>query len=138
MGELLGKWYGHLLKSHQYDQEFDGIVPVPLHPKRLKKRGYNQSTCFARGLSEALEIPVIEDTLMRIKSTTSQTKKNKLERWFNVKDVFVVKYPERIKHKRILLVDDVLTTGSTLEACLDVLNQHQCKELSIATIAVAG
>lgn len=137
VGEILGHWYGHILKEHQFDQEFDGIVPVPLHPDKLKKRGYNQSACFAKGLSESLEIPVCENALARSKVTESQTRKGKLERWYNVKDVFVVPEPALVTDCRLLLVDDVLTTGSTLESCLDILHRHQSRELSIATIAVA-
>ena len=75
IGRLLGRWYGDVLKGKQFDQEFDGIIPVPLHPKRLKQRGYNQSACFAQGLAEVMDIPVWEEVLLRTKATETQTKK---------------------------------------------------------------
>ena len=126
VGELLGRWYGESIKKSQNEKKGRSLIALSyqyqvLHPKRLKKRGYNQSSCFAQGLSDIMQIPVQEKVLVRVKATESQTRKGKLERWNNVKHVFAIENKDLIFQKRILLVDDVLTTGSTLEACLDIL-----------------
>jgi ComF family protein len=134
---MMGKRYGLDLREANYKNEFDVIVPVPLHITRLRKRGYNQSEKFAIGLSEAMEIPYVADGLIRVLKTDTQTKKTKLNRWENVSDVFKIGRPEDIIGKRILLVDDVITTGATLEACAKVLLDHHAMEVSIACIAAA-
>jgi ComF family protein len=134
IGVKLGKLYGRELKENLIDQ-FDLIVPVPLHNSRKRKRGYNQSAKFAEGLSQSLDVPWDESISMRTTSTATQTKKNKVERWENVKDVFAV-HDDRVRDKRILLVDDVITTGATIEACGRHLTDHGCI-LSIACIAEA-
>ncbi len=135
MGIKLGKQYGKDLKENGINQ-FDLIVPVPLHESRRRKRGYNQSSKFAEGLSESLGVSWDESISLRTTSTTTQTKKTKAERWNNVKDVFAIQNSESIRNKRVLLVDDVITTGATIEACgLHLLSQG-CS-LSIACIAEA-
>jgi len=133
----LGRMYGHVLLGHNYKDEFDIIIPVPLHKLRKRKRGYNQSEEFGRGLSEVLEIPCIEGAIERHLKTETQTKKTKLKRWNNVNEVFKTIQPEKIVNKRILLVDDVITTGATVEACAKVLLESHCKDISIACIAAA-
>ncbi len=115
----------------------DGIVPVPLHPAKERMRGYNQSAVFAQGLSEILGIPVLGKSLLRKKMTDTQTKKKRMERFQNVGDVFVAERPEPLKGKRLLLVDDVLTTGATLEMCGLALLEVPGTRLSLATIAIA-
>ncbi|MBK0403592.1 ComF family protein [Adhaeribacter sp. BT258] len=137
IGELLGKWYGSELQKSGYQERFDLILPVPLYHRKLKKRGYNQSDRFAKGLSETLEIPWSDKVIKRNIESTTQTKKSRFARWKNVDKVFSVSKPEEIQQKRILLVDDVLTTGATLEACGQELLQNGCKSLSVATIAAA-
>ncbi|MFD2246740.1 ComF family protein [Pontibacter ruber] len=137
LGEHLGFRYGSLLSDHHYTSQFDLILPVPLHRNKLRRRGYNQSDSFAKGLAEAMELEWSSKTLVRLVDTTSQTSKNRLARWQNVEQVFQVKFPERVKGKRILLVDDVLTTGATLEACATVLLAQGCSEVSVVTIAAA-
>lgn len=137
LGEHLGKRYGALLYDHGYAAHFDLVVPVPLHRLKLRRRGYNQSEGFAKGLAEALQVPWSSKVLERAVDTDSQTKKSRLDRWQNVEQVFVVKQAEEVKGKRILLVDDVLTTGATLEACAHALLQHGCSEVSVTTIAAA-
>jgi ComF family protein len=137
LGVSLGKMYGEKLLSSGYQAAWDMIVPVPLHSSRQRKRGYNQSSKFAEGLSEKLHIPVVEDALVRRVKTETQTKKSKLNRWENVKLVFELKslvFPPR---SRVLLVDDVVTTGATLEACTNVLLTEGCESVSIACIAEA-
>jgi ComF family protein len=135
VGVLLGKVYGQRLK--ETGCRFDLIVPVPLHPSRLRKRGYNQSGKFAEGLSEGLGIPYSEKVLGRTVKTVTQTNKTKLKRWENVSEVFRIMDGQLITRKHILLVDDVITTGATIEACGKVLTENGCCSISIASIAVA-
>jgi ComF family protein len=135
IGVQLGRVYGADLVLDEYKDQFDIIVPVPLHPSKRRKRGYNQSEEFGKGLSEVLEIPCTEKFLKSVKATTTQTKKSKLNRWENVSEVFEVEQKEELKGKRILLVDDVVTTGATLEACGQKLLEAGCGDVSIACIA---
>jgi len=137
VGVRLGKLYGKDLIEAGFVSRFDLIIPVPLHTSRKRRRGYNQSEKFAEGLSHMLQLPCDESIVKRTVKTTTQTRKTKIERWENVKDVFQVKQPEKIIGKRILLVDDVITTGATLEACGQQLLNSGCTELSIACIAEA-
>ena len=113
IGIALGKVFGKTLSDSGFDQSFELIVPVPLHRSRLLKRGYNQSSKFAEGLSSSLKIPWDESISIRRDKTTTQTKKTRMQRWENVKDVFTVSQNTTISGKRILLVDDVITTGAT-------------------------
>lgn len=137
IGERLGKAYGRELAESQLIGEIDLIVPVPLHRTRLRKRGYNQSAWFAKGLSEALQVPWDETISIRTKATTTQTRKSRSERWENVRHVFAVSTRTSVERKRILLVDDVITTGATLEACGQHLLECGCASISVACIAEA-
>jgi ComF family protein len=113
------------------------IIPVPLHPAKEKKRGYNQSECFARGLSKSLNIP-LNTNLKRKIFTDTQTKKSRFVRYENMQDVFVVDDCKPLENAHVLLVDDVITTGATLEACALELLKVNGIQLSIATIAFAN
>jgi ComF family protein len=135
LGQLLGKVYGAELLECGYGKEFDLVIPVPLHASKKKKRGYNQSEEFGVGLAESWSISCNDTYLKRLYMTETQTKKTRLRRWENVKEVFSLESPEPIKDRRILLVDDVVTTGATLEAAGRALLDGGCKELSIACIA---
>jgi ComF family protein len=135
VGVKLGKLYGKELKESDVS-DFDLIVPVPLHDARRRKRGYNQSAKFAEGLSQSLGVSWDESISMRTSSTATQTRKSRDERWKNVKDVFAIRHSDHIEGKRVLLVDDVITTGATLEACGQQLINYGCT-LSIACIAEA-
>lgn len=144
IGEMMGKWYGQVLVDAalaQLDgkkaQVFDIILPIPLHKAKLRNRGYNQSDCFAKGLSAITQIPWNAQALRRNKATKTQTKKGRLDRWKNVDNIFEVIKPNLVKGKHILLVDDVVTTGATLEACAHSLLKAKAAKISIATIAVA-
>jgi ComF family protein len=137
VGIRLGKIYGKELVDDGFANKFDLIIPVPLHESRRRKRGYNQSACFAEGLSSSLNIPWDESISTRKVSTSTQTKKSRVERWDNVKDVFNIRQTEKINGARILLVDDVITTGATLEACGKHLIEAGCSQLSMACLAEA-
>lgn len=137
LGEHLGHRYGSVLQEHQYHEQFDLIVPVPLHKQKLRKRGYNQSLHFALGLATAMDVPTKADILIRTINTSTQTRKDRLNRWQNVEQVFEVKKPETIVGKHVLIVDDVLTTGATLEACAVALLDAGAAEVSVVTIAAA-
>lgn len=135
LGEMLGRVYGKDLVEANYKKSFDLIIPVPLHISRRRIRGYNQSEEFGKGLSQMLEIPCDDSYMMRRAKTETQTLKSKLSRWENVSTIFHVIDPLPIEEKRVLLVDDVVTTGATLEACGQALLHAGCRELSIACIA---
>jgi len=135
VGVLLGKWYGADLKKSNSFSACDYIVPVPLHKKRLRKRGYNQSEHFARGLSEELNIPVLTNVLHKKHFTETQTYKSREERWQNTIDSFEVKNKDLIKNSVILLVDDVITTGATTEACILQLQNSSNASVYVASIA---
>jgi len=134
LGIELGKLYGFRLIESLIEIDWDEIVPVPLHPLKLDRRGYNQSERFAIGLSIALNIPVCHE-LKRIKYTETQTRKSRLQRWENVKEVFSLVENHTLKDKRVLLVDDVMTTGATLSACANVLLGSEVKSVDLAVIA---
>jgi len=137
IGNLLGNIAGEQLAKNEIFNAVDYIIPVPLHKKRFRERGYNQSTRFAEGLANKLNAVVEEDNLVRVKSTETQTRKSRFARFENMQEVFVVINPEKLQGKHVLLVDDVITTGSTLEACGEQLLKIEGLKLSIATIAYA-
>lgn len=137
IGNLAGTIAGEQLVKNRIFTTVDYIIPVPLHKKRLRKRGYNQSTRFAEGLAAKLNAVVEENNLIRVKATETQTHKSRFARFENMQEVFVVTNPDRLINKHILLVDDVITTGSTLEACGAKLLEIEGLKLSIATIAYA-
>ncbi len=137
IGIFLGRKYGNKLKSLPVMKECDCIIPVPLHEKKKFERGYNQSEVFARGLAEEMRVPVGAHVLKRIEKGETQTKKARYQRWENVNELFVVNNPKLVKDKHVLLVDDVLTTGATLEACAVQLLNIPVKSIKIATIAFA-
>lgn len=137
LGYETGKRFGfELIKSEDYNC-IDVVVPVPLHPTKEKQRGYNQCDYIAQGVGEAMKKRVISDNLYRKKYTATQTRKNRYERWQNVEGIFGIRRPEEFERKHILLVDDVVTTGSTLEACAIQLLKLQETKVSIATLAFA-
>ena len=137
IGIYLGRQYGQYLKYSPFFQTAQLIVPVPLHIRKLMQRGYNQSEQIAIGLGESMKIPVDPDAICRRKETETQTKKSRFRRWQNVAEVFEVKDPGSLEMKHVLLVDDVMTTGATLESCIRVLSPIPGIRISVATIAVA-
>lgn len=135
IGVSLGKYYGRELKTAPLFSSVNLVIPVPLHPKKLKKRGYNQSETFAQGIADVMETESGNDILVRSYSSETQTRKSRFARWKNVEEIFKVIAPEKIKDKHVLLVDDVVTTGSTLEACANKILEVPGTKVSVATIA---
>ncbi len=138
IGAFLGEIYGQQLIKSEYYQSVDCILPIPLHPKKYKIRGYNQSECIAMGLSKSMNIPYYNNVLLRTEYTETQTKKSRFNRWENVKDVFVVDDAEPIKGKHVLVCDDVLTTGATMEAAIMKIKQVENVRVSVVTLACAN
>lgn len=137
LGIMLGNLYGDRMTSVNLGEAFEIIIPVALHSSRKRKRGYNQSAKFAEGLSEAMGIPFSDEIIERKVKTETQTRKTKLNRWQNVTEVFKVNNFDLVQNKNVLLVDDVVTTGATLEACGNCLLNAGCSSLSLACIAEA-
>jgi ComF family protein len=137
IGITLGKWYGGELKESELYKNVDLIIPVPLHKTKERRRGYNQSALFAEGLSEGMGIKHDILSLSRTYASETQTRKSRYNRWKNVETVFHLNNTKALIDKHVLLVDDVVTTGSTLEACSQALAKIPGIKISIATIAYA-
>lgn len=137
VGIKLGNLLGFQLFKNDLFNSVDYITSVPLHREKEIKRGYNQANLIGEGLSEILEIPFASSILRKTKFTDSQTKKNRIQRWENVKEIFQLEEENTIKGKHILLIDDVITTGSTLEACTAELIKADGVRVSIAAVAHA-
>ncbi len=135
VGIKLGSLYGRDLIQDKKFEDVSLILPVPLHPDKEKKRGYNQSELFAQGLAQSMNIPYATDLLVRNFASETQTKKSKYKRWENVNSIFEISDQEGVKDRHILLVDDVITTGATLEACAQHLLEVPGTKVSIAAIA---
>lgn len=135
IGVFFGNWLGQILKENQEFNTIDFIIPVPLHPNKLRKRGYNQATKFGEQLQYHLHIPFIEKKLVRISATKTQTFKDRFERFKNLDSKFLLQNPAFFNDKHVLLIDDVITTGATLEACAkEFIKSKNCK-ISILTMA---
>ena len=138
----LGKWIGSYLAkditaSSNFFHDVDYLIPVPLHPKKQKQRGFNQAEMIAKGISQITHIPLETKNLYRVKANSSQTKKGVYERWKNSAGIFNVKNKQLFTGKHVLLIDDVLTTGATLEACATCLLNSPNIKISLLTIAIA-
>lgn len=135
---FMGRQMGAILKDTRIAEAIDAIVPVPLHPRKERKRGYNQSELLGNGISEVLEIPVYSTLLKRISYTQTQTKLNAVQRWQNVKDVFRISIKNKCTDMHLLLVDDVVTSGATLEACARELSKLENVKVSMIALAAAS
>ena len=133
----MGRWYGAELKASGLYDDIDVIIPIPLHPIKLLKRGYNQSTYLAEGMARSMSISVDTRSTRRVRNNPSQARRGTRDRWENVDNLFSVRRPERLRGKHILIVDDVLTSGATLTALLSAITSTvpDCR-ISIATLAV--
>ena len=137
MGTMLGREMGKSLRDNIFN-EIDLIAPVPLHSQKLRKRGYNQSEWIARGVAEILDKPVDVQTLVRHFFTASQTRRKRFDRWENVDSGFGLTNPDTFAGRHILLIDDVITTGATLEACIHAVLSAPGTKVSVATLAFAS
>lgn len=135
IGPLLGRIYGISLHSSGFLDEIDLIIAVPLHPSKIRQRGYNQSDLISSGMSDATGIPVGTGIIIRKSATKTQTRKSRYDRWTNVQDMFSVTDPGRLKERHVLLVDDVITTGSTIEACASEILRVENARVSVAALA---
>lgn len=135
IGIFFGNWIGEILQQNKEMKEVDCIVPVPLHSKKLRQRGYNQVTQFGIQLCNYLQKEYVEDELIRISSTKTQTFKARFERFTNTDTKFLLKNPDRFNNKHILLIDDVITTGATLTACAQEFSKATNCKISIITMA---
>ena len=138
VGRFLGEMYGRQLIKSSYYQSVDLIIPIPLHAKKRRIRGYNQSEWIAMGLSQSMNIPYLTEVLLRSEFTETQTKKSRFNRWENVKGVFVIADAENLVGKHVLVCDDVLTTGATMEAAITQLLKIEGVRVSVATLACAN
>jgi len=135
IGLYFGRRMGEAFAGTDRYQEIDALVPLPLFFKREKKRGYNQAAMICEGIAEIMNLPVWNDVMVRRKNTETQTHKSRAERWENIEGKFELINAKKVEGKHVLLIDDVLTTGATLEACgLELLKAKGLK-LSIATLA---
>ena len=137
IGSIIGEWYAEDLSKMDFIQTVDEIIPVPLHPRKLKERGYNQVTTFGKALSSSLNLIYNDSLLNRNKYSKTQSKKNLLGRTEGIETVFDVTYTEQDHDKHFLLIDDVITTGSTLEACSRALLKMPGARISIVCMAMA-
>jgi len=138
IGVYLGKWLGAELAETASFANIDMVIPVPLHKKKLRARGFNQVEEFGKHIAAALNIPYADDILQKRSFSSTQTLKTRLARWGNIEESFILVNSEKIQNKHILLVDDLITTGATLEACADVILQTKNTKISIATMAFTG
>lgn len=134
LGIQLGRSMGHSLQQADRFSDIDLLLPVPLAPRKLRKRGFNQSALLCKGISEITGWPVVEAGIQRLRANATQTRKDRVQRWENVSGIFGVANRQLLQNKHVLLVDDVITTGATLEACAQSLLTVDGLKLSIATL----
>ena len=136
LGTFLGQWWGEQLSENGLGEKIDCVVPVPLHPSKQRRRGYNQVTLFAVNLADKLQVPYLETALLKTANSKTQTRKDRWFRWQSSKELYQLSNPILVEFKRVLLVDDVITTGATLEACSRALLKAEGTSVYIATMAV--
>jgi ComF family protein len=137
LGVIMGELMGEGIEQNSRFSGCDMVIPVPLHQRRQRWRGFNQSEMLAKGVAKAIQKPLRSDLLVRQVYTSTQTRKGRYQRWENVDGIFNVVNPDDINGKSVLLIDDVVTTGSTLEACASALVKHPGVKVSIMTFSFA-
>lgn len=137
LGYELGRIYGLSLKTSGFIADIDLIIPVPLHPAKKRIRGFNQSDSIAMGIADATGLTINTVSLARTKVSATQTRRSRYERWTNVEGIFRVTDPETLRERHILLVDDVITTGSTIESCANELLKVDGVKVSVVALALA-
>lgn len=137
IGFVLGNWLGGELKTIENYKKIDVVIPVPLHKNKLKTRGYNQVAKFGQQIATTLGADYVDDVLLKVSNTKSQVNKKRFARWNSNEELFTLANKAKIENKHVLIVDDLITTGATLEACILVLNQANKLKISIATMAIA-
>lgn len=138
IGEFLGKWLGHELSTVSSYKNIDIVIPVPLHKNKLRKRGFNQAAKFGIEIAKALNADYNDNVLIKATNTKTQVFKNRIARWNSNNEIFTIKNSDFINGKHILLVDDIITTGATIESCANVLNKAQNIKISVASMAIAS
>jgi len=137
LGQYLGRRMGHLLAHNPRFEDVTALVPLPLFAEKEHRRGYNQALVLCQGISEVWQRPILSDAVVRVTATESQTKKNRIERWQNMQDRFQLANAAALASQHVLLIDDVVTTGATLEACGRVILEAENTRLSIATLCIS-
>lgn len=137
LGEFMGTRFAMEIQDSELLQSIYLICPVPLHPKKERKRGYNQSYLLAKGLSDQSGIPIDSQSLVRKQFLSTQTRKTRWERWENVESILELASPDAFEGKHILLIDDVVTTGATLEGCAGTIHKSCQARISVLTLAIA-
>lgn len=135
IGTFLGAWMGKQLREQENFRTITVVIPVPLHKNKLRKRGFNQVEKFGTEIAKALEVPYADHLLLKKSASQTQTVKKRFARWGNMGETFVLENPGELENEHVLLVDDLVTTGATLEACAETLLQAPHVKISIATMA---
>ncbi len=136
IGTFLGAWLGDEIKNIDDYKNIDLVIPVPLHKRKLRKRGYNQVTFFSEEIAKSLNIEYIDSVLIKVSDTASQVNKSRLARWNSSNETFAIQNLNLIDNKHVLLVDDIITTGATIEACANQLLKAKNVKISVATMAI--
>ncbi len=137
ISKILGEWLGNELKTIEAYNNIDAVIPVPLHRNKLRKRGYNQVAKFGIEIAKSLNAEYIDNVLIKTTATKTQVFKKRISRWNNTNEIFSVTNTNDIEGKHILLVDDIITTGATIEACANMLYKAKNIKISVATMAIA-
>ncbi|GAB3419714.1 ComF family protein [Niabella aquatica] len=138
LGHQLGLIMGNQLLESGRFKHLEALIPLPLHESRERKRGYNQAAILCNGIAEILHVPVVNHAVKRTSATETQTKKSRIDRWQNIEGKFILEDESKIAYKQVLLVDDVITTGATIDACTTALSEAKGTVINIAALCYAG
>ena len=136
IGQFLGDWHGQILKEEGHLSEIDYVIPVPLHRKKMRSRGYNQVALFAKQIAFHINADYVDDVLIKTANTKTQTKKSRLGRWYENRSLYEIKNSHLLENKNVLLVDDVITTGATMEICANTFKKINGVNIYITSMAV--